>query len=108
MILKKTKEQRRNRIILCYLETKFHGCELLIQTSTFNPNFIMYFLGNTMIMNVWKYSEKTNFRANFNKRFLEEFATWFPKFKYKRRILRDWLFENYEIKLPDGCELYVP
>ena len=106
--MKKTRDERKKAIILDFLDTKFKGKELRFKVSPFNPNYLMYFLGNTMILGIWRHSEKTNFRANFDSRFLEEFATWFPKFKYKRRMLRDWLFENYDIKLPEGTVLYVP
>ena len=106
--MKKTREERKKAIIVDYLNTKFKGEKLEVKVSPFNKNYIMYFLGKTMILGVWKYSEKSNFRANFDTRFLQEFATWFPNFKYKRRMLRDWVFENYDIKLPEGTVLYVP
>ena len=106
--MKKTRDERKKEIILDFLNTKFKGKKLESKVSPHNPNYIMYFLDKTMILSAWKYSEKSNFRANFDSRFLEEFATWFPKFKYKRRMLRDWLFENYDIKLPEGTVLYVP
>jgi hypothetical protein len=106
--MKKTKDERKKLIILDYLNTKFGDKKLEVKVSPFNKNYIMYFLGKTMILSAWKYSEKSNFRANFDKRFLQEFARWFPNFKYKRRILKDWIFENYDIELPEGCVLYVP
>jgi hypothetical protein len=105
--MKKTRDERRKAIILDFLNTKFKGSELRVEISPHNPNYIMYYLNKTMILNVWKYSEKSNFTANFDNRFLQEFAIWFPKFKYKRRMLRDWLFENYDITLPEGCILNV-
>ena len=106
--MKKTRDERKREIILDFLNTKFKGKKLESKVSPHNPNYIMYFLDRTMILSAWKYSEKSNFRANFDSKFLEEFATWFPKFKYKRRMLRDWLFENYDIKFPEGTVLYVP
>jgi hypothetical protein len=106
--MKKTIDERKKTIVLDYLNTKFKGKNLEVKVSPHNPNYIMYYLGTTMILNAWKYSEKSNFRANFGDRFLDEFIRWFPKFKYKRRVLRDWLFTNYDIKLPEGCVLYVP
>ena len=105
---KKTRDQRRNDIVLDYLNTKFKPYTLETRISPRNPNYIMYYLGTTMILSAWKYTEKSNFRANFGGRFLEEFATWFPKFKYKRRILRDWLLTNHNPQLPEGTVLYVP
>lgn len=106
--MKKTREQKRKEIILDFLDTKFRGKKLEMKILSHNSDYYMYFLGKTEILNAWRFSEKTNFRATFDKKFLEEFARWFPKFKYKRRILRDWLFENYDIVLPEGCILYVP
>jgi hypothetical protein len=106
--MKKTRQERKNLIILEWLNTKFKGSELEVEISRYNSNYIMYYLGTTLIMSAWRFSEKTNFKASFDVRFLKEFAIWFPNFKYKRRVLKDWLFSNYDINIPEGCTLYVP
>ena len=104
--MKKTRDDRKRELVLEYLKTKFDGCELRTETSRYNQTYTMYYLGETMLMESWMTSN--GYRGNFSKRFLEEFASWFPNVKYKRRVLRDWFFTNYNPTLPEGCTVYVP
>jgi len=104
--MKKKRDERRKEIILDFLETKFNGCELIIEESQYNKTYKKYYLGNTLFLETWIQSRRH--KGNFGQKFLEEFATWFPNFKYKRRILKDWFLNSYNPHLPEGCEIYVP
>jgi hypothetical protein len=104
--MKKKRDVRRKEIILDFLNTKFDGCELKIQENEYNVSYKRYYLGRTLMMATWKYSKEH--KGTFDKDFLKEFAIWFPNFKYKRRILKEWFITNYNIDVPEGCRIYAP
>ena len=104
--MKKTRDERKREIVLDFLQTKFEGCELKTETSRYNKTYTVYRVGDTMLLETWMTS--SGYRGNFTKQFLKEFAAWFPKVKYKRRVLRDWFFSTYNPTLPEGCTVYVP
>jgi hypothetical protein len=104
--MKKKRDERKKEIVLDFLKTKFDGKELRIEESRYTETYKRYYLGDTLLMETWM--SRGIHKGNFGKKFLEEFATWFPKFKYKRRILKDWFITNYNPTLPEGCEIYVP
>jgi hypothetical protein len=104
--MKKLRENRNKEIILEFLNTKFNNCKLRTEVSRYNETYTMYYLDNTLVMESWMRGKE--YRGNFEKRFLQEFTSWFPNIKYKRRVLRDWFFTNYNPILPEGCIVYVP
>lgn len=105
--MKKTKDKREKVMMLNFLETKFNGIEVNVKVSPINPNYITYYLGRTKLIVVQKLPKKTNFVTYFERGFLDECRSWFSEFNYKE-ILREWLFSNSDIQLPEGCVLYFP
>ena len=109
----KNKDERGKRIIIDYLNTRFSTCELEVRHHLHLHNELsghkiegtFYNLCGIPILEIYKTS--TSHKSNFDHDFLMEFASWFPKIRYKRRYLRDWFFTTYNITLPEGCILYV-
>jgi hypothetical protein len=104
--MKKLREIKNKKIILDFLNTKFNNCELKTEVSKYNQTYIRYYLDDTLILESWMKGKE--YRGNFSQKFLQEFSLWFPNVKYKRRVLNEWFFTNFNPKLPEGCIVYVP